>query len=87
MVHFITVFLLAAFFRRLLEIYRKEQRVVLEWKVYLKKVFPSGKYCYDTKIITIPKFNQLLQFGNLKIVCVLFSQILLKINSNTTLKI
>jgi len=42
MVHFVTVFLLAAFFRRLLEIYQKEDRAVLDWKVYIKKVFPSA---------------------------------------------
>ena len=46
MIHFVTVFILAAFFRRILEAYHKEKRVVLEWGVYLKKVFPSGTDMY-----------------------------------------
>lgn len=42
MVHFVTVFALASFFRKLLEIYYKEKRIVLGWKDYVKKIFPSA---------------------------------------------
>ena len=44
MVHFVVVFLLATLFRCLLEFYYKKKRVVLEWGVYLKQVFPTGKF-------------------------------------------
>ena len=43
MVHFAVVFLVATLFRCLLEFYYKKKRVVLEWGVYLKQVFPTGK--------------------------------------------
>jgi len=42
LVHFMVVFLLAAVFRKIWELRKKEKRVVLEWEVYVRRIVPSA---------------------------------------------
>lgn len=42
LVHFIVIFLMAAFCRKVWELYKNEKRIVLEWDVFIRRIVPSA---------------------------------------------